>query len=117
MGLDGIEQEDQRWAERAQKAQAAAAQSFERLLSLAESSETGQARRVARFLASSFDGQTFPYDLFELRTVDVAISDDMLICLDALRWAKADLYKLVPDGYGRILRMCNAWGLKWPEAS
>ncbi len=116
MSFDEMEREEREWAERAQKAQAAAAQAFERLLSLAETSEAGQARRVARFLASTFDGQTFPFDLFQLRAVDVAISDDMLVCLDALRWARADLHKLVPDGYGRVLRMLNAWSINWPHA-
>jgi hypothetical protein len=32
-----------------------------------------------------------------LRAFDVAISDDMLYCLDALRWGRADLHTLVPD--------------------
>ena len=47
--------------------------------------------------------------------MDVAISDDMLICLDALRWGRADLYKLVPEGEKRVLAVCEAWGLEWPD--
>ena len=58
----------------------------------------------------------FPLDPYELRAVDVAISDDMLCCLDALRWAKADLHKLVPDGEKRVLRVLERWGIDWPEA-
>lgn len=117
MSFAEIDRQERDWAERAQKAQATAAQAYERLLSLAEKGESGQVRRVAYFIAATFDGQTFPLDLFELRTVDVAISDDMLACLDALRWGKADLYKLIPDGHARILRMCEAWGIKWPESA
>lgn len=117
MSFAEIERHEREWAERAQKAQAAAAQAYERLLSLAERSDSGQGRRVAYFVAATFDGQAFPLDLFELRAVDVAIGDDMLICLDALRWGKADLYKLVPDGHDRILRMCEAWNIKWPESA
>jgi len=101
--------------ERACLAQAAAAQAFARLLQLAEERDSGQIRRVARFLASTFNGEVFPFDLFELRAVDVEISDDMLQCLDALRWGKADLYKLVPDGERRVLAVLEAWGLPWPE--
>jgi hypothetical protein len=34
--------------------------------------------------------------------VGVGIGDDMLCCLDALRWARADLYTLVPNGEARV---------------
>jgi hypothetical protein len=99
---------------RSARAQAMAAQAYARLLQLAEDSDTGQARTIARFIAGSFDGMSFPFDPFDLRSVDVAISDDMLVCLDALRWGKADLYKLVPDGRERVLAVLKAWGLRWP---
>ncbi len=102
-------------ARRASEAQAAAAQAYARLLNLAETRDSGQIRRVALFIASTYDGATFPFDLFELRTLDVAISDDMLVCLDALRWGKADLFKLVPDGERRIKAVCATWGITWPE--
>lgn len=62
---------------------------------LAEKRDSGQIARVARFIAATYNGTAFPLDLFELRAVDVAISDDMLRCLDALRWARADLHTLV----------------------
>ena len=39
----------------------------------------------------------------------------MLLCLDALRLGKADLYKLVPDGDRRVKDVIKDWGLKWPE--
>ncbi|RTL29330.1 MAG: hypothetical protein EKK47_13590 [Burkholderiales bacterium] len=117
MSFAEIDRQEREWADRARKAQAAAAQAYERLLSLAENGDSGQVRSVAYFIAATFDGQTFPLDLFELRTVDVSIGDDMLCCLDALRWGKADLYKLVPDGHARILKMCETWGIKWPESA
>lgn len=100
------------WAERAQRSQAQAAQAFERLLRLTETGSSGQVRSVARFIAATFDGEAYPLDLFALRAVDVEISDDMLLCLDALRWGKAELYKLVPEGERRIAHMCQAWGVK-----
>ena len=49
-------------------------------------------------VASVYDGEAFPIDLFMLWTFDDDISDDLLICIDALRWGKADLCKLIPDG-------------------
>jgi hypothetical protein len=105
----------QEGALRAARATAAGAQAFARLLRLAEELDSGQARRVARFLASTYDGETFNFDLFDLRAVDAAISDDMLRCLDALRWGRADLHALVPDGEARVLAAIERWGL-YPTA-
>ncbi len=51
-----------------------------------------------------------------MRGLDVAIGDDMLACLDALRWAKSDLYQLVSEGAKRVEAVIEAWGLKWPDA-
>jgi len=99
--FDEIDRQQKEWNRRALAVQRQAAQAFARLLTIAERGETGQERRVARFVASCFNGHRCPYDLFDLRTFDVDISDDMLVCLDALRWAKADLHTLVPDGAAR----------------
>ena len=99
---------------RSRMATTSGAQAFARLLSLAEERDSGQIVRVARFLAATYNGQAFPFDVFELRAVDVAISDDMLECLDALRWGRADLHTLVPDGDRRMQAVTARWGLRWP---
>lgn len=96
------------------KATAVGAQAFARLLKLAEERDSGQITRVVRFVAATYNGAAFPLDLFELRAVDVAISDDMLRCMDALRWARADLHTLVPDGDARVRAVIARWGLRWP---
>lgn len=115
MDFADIERQEREFAFRAQKAQAAAAQAYERLLRMAENQQSGQVRHIALFIASTFDGQTFPFDLFQLRALDIAISDDMLICIDAVRWGKTDLVELVPDGHARVLAVCDTWGIKWPD--
>lgn len=102
------------WERRAQKAQAQAAQALLRLAELAERSDSGQARRVAKFLAGTFNGAAYPFDLFELRALDVALADDTVACIDALRWGKADLHKLIPDGERRIAAVIASWGLDQP---
>ncbi|MCK7494817.1 MAG: hypothetical protein MZW92_29670 [Comamonadaceae bacterium] len=76
--------------------------------------DSGQIPRVARFLAATYNGQAFQLDLFELRAVDIAISDDMLCCLDALRWGRADLHTLIPDGDARVRAVIERWGMRWP---
>lgn len=88
------------------------ARAFARLLQLAETSDSGQARRVAGFLASTYNGRRFPLDPFELRAVDASLSDDMLACLDALRWGQADLFTLVPDGDTRVQAIIRRWDLR-----
>jgi len=108
-----VEVELEAYAARSSEATAKAAQAFARLLTLAEQHSSGQTRCIACFIAATYNGYAFPFDLFELRAVDIAISDDMLICLDALRWASADLYKLVPDGQCRVKAILERWNLKW----
>ena len=71
--------------------------------------------RVVRFLAATYARLVFPLDLFEMRANDVAICDDMLRPLDALRWGRADLYTLVPDGDQRVRAVTDRWGLRWPS--
>jgi hypothetical protein len=102
---------------RSRTATGTGAQAFARLLKLAEERDSGQIVRIARFLAASYNGQAFPLDPFELRAVDVAISDDMLLCLDAMRWGRADLHTLVPDGDRRMQAVIARWGLRWPDGS
>ena len=97
-------------------AQARAAQAYARLLLLAETRDSGQIRRIVQFLASTYNSTAFPWDPFDLRSVDVAISDDMLACMDALRWGKADLHGLVPGGEKRVAAVIHLWGLQWPAS-
>ena len=93
----------------------AGARAFARMLKLAEERDSGQIPRIARFLAATYNGHAFPFDVFELRAVDIAISNDMLCCLDALRWGRADLHTLIPDGDARVRAVIERWGLRWPE--
>jgi len=102
-------------AARSREATATGAQAFARLLALAEQHDSGQSIRVTKFIAATYNGRAFPFDVFEMRAVDIAISDDMLVCLDALRWAKADLHTLVPEGDVRVRRLIRHAGLRWPS--
>mgnify|MGYP001545891467 CR=1 FL=1 len=100
--------------DRSRTATAAGARAFAHLLKLAEKRNSGQIARVVRFIAATCNGQAFTLDPFDLRAVDIAISDAMLQCLDALRWGRADLYTLVPDGDARVRTVIERWGLQWP---
>jgi hypothetical protein len=101
---------------RSSEATAKGGQAFLRLLVLAETRNSGQIPRIAKFIASTYNGDAFPFDLFELRALDIEISDDMLLCIDALRWGRADLYSLIPDGDKRVKAVIELWGLQWPQS-
>ena len=75
---------------------------------------SAQVRPHAPTAVAARFSQAFQLDPFELRAVDIAISDDMLCGLDALRWGRADLYMLVPDGDARVRAVIDLWGLRWP---
>lgn len=74
------------------EATAKGGQAFLRLRSLAEAVDSGARPALSRFIASTYNDQDFPYDLYDLRLMDVTISDNMPACLDALRWAQTDLH-------------------------
>ena len=93
----------------------AGAQAFARLLTLAQAGDSGQIPRIARFLAATYNGRAFAFDLFELRAVDVAIRNDMLCGPDALRWGRADLYTLIPGGDTRGRAVIQRWDLRRPH--
>ena len=112
---DAIALEFDSYESRSREATATGAQAFARMLQLAEQRDSGQIVRVVHFIAATYNGQAFPLDPFDLRAVDIAISDDMLRCLDALRWGRADLYTLVPDGDARVRAVIERWGLRWPD--
>ena len=100
----------QRNEKRATAATAAGRDALRRLLTLAESHQSGQIQRVAKFLGACWNGRRH-FDFYDLRTLDVEISDDMLTVLDALRWAQVGIGELVPGADGRIEKALRAWGM------
>jgi hypothetical protein len=64
------------------------------------------------FLAATYNGEEDAFNLFDLRALDVQISDDILICIDALRWGEKDLGDLVPDGFARVQAVIQQWGIQ-----
>ena len=101
---------------RSGEATAEGGEAYARLLTLAETHNFGQIPRIAKFIASTYNGDAFAFDLFELRALDIEISDDMLLCIDALRWGRANLYSLVPDDDKRVKAVIELSGLRWPES-
>ncbi|HPG81493.1 MAG TPA: hypothetical protein PK756_22640 [Piscinibacter sp.] len=111
MGDDTIDAEIAACDALSLQATQAGVHAFARLLKLAETRDSGQIPRIARFLAATYNGEAFQLDPFELRAVDIAISNDMLCCLDALRWGRADLHTLIQDGDARVRAVIDRWVL------
>ncbi|MDM0030503.1 DUF7673 family protein [Variovorax saccharolyticus] len=96
-------------ASRAAAVRRRAGAAMDRLLVLAEQGCGAEIECVAQFLASTYSPDVFAFDPFDLRRVNVATSDDMLLCLDALRWGRAELYELIPYGEMRIQDVMKDW--------
>lgn len=95
---------------RASEATRAAGPALSRLLALAEHRNSGQIERIALFLGAVWNGRRH-FDLYDLRALDVEISDDMLTVLDALRWGRVGIGELAPGADLRIERVLTAWGM------
>ncbi len=115
-----INDDMQRMVLRKGEATAKGGHAFQRLLQLAETRDSGQVRRVALFIAAIYNGEAFPFDLFEWRAVDEAISDDMLLSLTRCAGASPTCTAWCPTAtggeFGEGRAVIEQWGLKWPEA-
>lgn len=105
---EGLDPQRREYEERARVATALGGEAFERLLGRATRADTGQARKVARFIATVVGRASF--DVYDLRAFDAEISDDILLCMDAIRWGKLHLPDLVPNGMQRAESVCRDWG-------
>jgi hypothetical protein len=59
---------------------------------------TGQTRRLVRFLAGVYNGHEFPFDLTDLRTLDIKLANACIDYLNYDRLAKAEVHTHLPDG-------------------
>jgi hypothetical protein len=104
---------ERKQAERASRADIAtsnATRALARLIDLAETRDSGQIQCIALFLGAVWNGARH-FDLYELRGLDVEISDDMLAVLDGLRWKRLEIGDMVPNGDRRIEGILTAWGM------
>lgn len=101
-------------ARRVQQATAAGSEAYEQLLDLAESdSISDEAKAVSTFLAF-VDGR-LPFDCMTLREVSPEHGDNILVCLDVLRWNQIDLRDIVANGRERTADICDEWGFEKKE--
>jgi hypothetical protein len=59
---------------------------------------TGQSRRLVRFLAGVYNGHEFPFDLTDLRSLDIELANACIDYLNYDRLSKAEVHTHLPDG-------------------
>lgn len=71
---------------------------------------SGQPRIVARFLLSLYNGDRFPFDLSDFRSLDSEIFEDCLLVLQLdNRWSR-QVHRYVEDGDDLCERLAQRWG-------
>lgn len=60
--------------------------------------DTGQSSVVGRFLLGLYNGQAYPFDLTELRRLDVGLFDDCLAVLRLDNTPEQEVHEYLPRG-------------------
>lgn len=91
---------------------AAGVDALKRLVRLAQG-DTGQCRIAARFVLGLYNGDRFPFDLTDLRSVDDEIFLDcmQLLRMDA-RVTEREVHRYFEDGGQLFERIAEDWGFE-----
>lgn len=76
--------------------------------------DSGQCGIIARFLAGLYNGTEFPFDLTELRGLDLDLFEHCLAVLRLDNVPAVEIHKYFPDGDARWKRMIKDWNLDKP---
>jgi len=73
---------------------------------------SGQAKRLVRFLAGLYNGQDYPFELTELRSLDTALANASLDYLNYDRLGKTEVHKHLANGERDLHRWLEEYGIK-----
>jgi hypothetical protein len=73
---------------------------------------TGQAGRLARFLAGVYNGSDYPFDLTDLRALDTELASACIDYLNYDRLAKAEVHTHLPHGGRQMERLIAQYGIR-----
>ena len=113
---DRMHDKIERLRHRSSTATAQGGQAYGRLVHLAETPYSGQIRRIAQFIASTYNGQAFPFDLFELRGARRGHRRRRTFVPRRAALGPVRPAQPAADGDRRVRAVIEKWGLKWPEA-
>ena len=74
--------------------------------------DSGQCRRVARFLLGCYNGSRFPFDLADLRGLDGELFDDCMAVLKMDWYLDKEVHCYFPNGGEQFERLAEQWGLE-----
>ncbi len=97
------------YQERLPEIRAAGVAAAQRLLNVAQS-DTGQSRRVARFLLGLYNGTRFPFDLTDLRGIDFALHRDCMSVLAMDFTPEVEIHRHFENGGALFERLAADWG-------
>ncbi|AXV99236.1 hypothetical protein CJO80_27165 (plasmid) [Ralstonia solanacearum] len=81
--------------------------------------DSGQCRKVAAFLLGLYNGQRFPFDLTDCRSVDQSIFDDMLLVLRMDSHLRQEVHNYVAGTGQAFEQLAQDWNLykrEWEPA-
>jgi len=96
---------EQMWPETEREGVAA----LHRLFAIAQS-DTGQSKRIARFLLGLYNSARFPFALDDLRGLDYAIQDDILALLKMDMTCKREVHRYIDNGGVKFEALASEWG-------
>lgn len=82
-----------------------------RLLTIAQG-DSGQCKRVAAFLLGCYNGDRFPFDLTDFRTLDMAIFDDCIAVLRMDYTPQQEVHTYFDNGGKLFEQLAKDWGIR-----
>jgi hypothetical protein len=81
-----------------------------RLFDIAQS-DTGQCKIIAKFLLGCYNGDRFPFDLTDFRSLDHNLFMDCLAVLKMDAQPKQEVHNYFPDGGRKFEKMVEDWNI------
>lgn len=103
--------EAQAYQQRRQALITAGLQALNRLITVAVR-PTGQGRVIGRFLLGLYNGPEYPFDLTELRGLDLTKFDDCLRVLMMDYSPEVEIHERVPNGFAIWAELVTMWAPK-----
>lgn len=96
-----------------EKALAEGIPALRRLMKLAEASDTGQARAVAHLLAGLYNAHAYPFQMNQLRALDLSIHRDCMsvIVLDSVA-PRQEVHEYFDEGGSRFKAVFKKFGIE-----
>jgi hypothetical protein len=74
--------------------------------------DTGQSGVVARFLLSCYNGECFPFDLTEFRSLDFELFDDCIAVLKMDASPQREVHTYFPEGGEKFQKLRRVWRVR-----